>query len=107
MSTFAFGMLLVAGGLAVAIADLTSLDFDETASVAALAGGAVVLIAATMAPRTTAARDNGTTTTTINDAINDADDGSDDEVSPDRKDRPDTDADDPALDLDDGSSSPI
>lgn len=103
MSTFAFGMILVAGGLAVAIADLTSLDFDETASVAALAGGAVVLIAATVAPRTTAARRNGTITTTINDA----DDGSDNEVSTDREDRPDTDADDPALDLDDGSSSPI
>ena len=49
--TFVFGIIVLAIGLAVVVSELTSLDFDQTAPVAGLAGGAVVLIAAIMAPR--------------------------------------------------------
>lgn len=51
MPRFTFGVITLAIGLAVVVAELTSMRFDETGSVAGLAGGVVVLVAATLAPR--------------------------------------------------------
>ena len=51
MPTFVIGVILVALGLAVVVAELTPLGMAETASVSGLAAGAVILVAAVMAPR--------------------------------------------------------
>ena len=51
MTSFVFGVLLIAIGLAVVVDELTSLSFGATASVAGLAAGAVVLVAAVAAPK--------------------------------------------------------
>lgn len=51
MPRFTFGVIMLAVGLAVVVAELTPMQFDETGSVAGLAGGVVVLVAATLAPR--------------------------------------------------------
>lgn len=49
--TLAFGVGFLAIGLAVVVADSTSLAFGATASVAALAGGVLILVALLFAPR--------------------------------------------------------
>lgn len=51
MPTFVLGIVILSTGLALVVSDLTALSFVETGSVAGLAGGAVVLVAAIMAPR--------------------------------------------------------
>jgi hypothetical protein len=51
MSTFIFGVIMVAIGLTAALADGTDLRWASTASVAALGAAVVILVAALMAPR--------------------------------------------------------